>query len=176
LIVKINMNFVLNFHYTDNKRITGGLKVISLPDLKQKTEEVLRENGLAVLASIHEDVPHQTLVAVAGTEDLRFLLFATPVYTRKYENIQNNPFISLHVDNRKNTELDFINCTALTVRGKAEIIPDKDLAKYRKIYLQRHPYLESFLLAPSAQLVLVKVHTYTVVSSFQKVEEWSPKK
>jgi len=38
-----------------------------------------------------------------------------------------------------------------------------------KFYLLKHPHLKKFVTSPSCALLRVKVHTYYVVSRFQKV-------
>ena len=141
---------------------------------EQEIRALLKERGLAVLASTRGQRPHQGLVAIAATDDLKNIIFTTPTYTRKYENIQQNPAVSLLLDNRANTEMDFLNCTALTVHGEASILDKESETVYHDLYLNRHPYLEQFLHSPSSAMLLVRVDTYTVVTSFQRVREWSP--
>lgn len=148
----------------------------SLKKLQKQTRALLANRGLAVLATVRDSFPHQGLVAVAATEDLKYILFASPVYTRKYENISENRAVSLLLDDRSNSELDFMQCTALSVKGDAEVLQNdtEETERYRSIYLQRHPYLESFVRSPSSALFRVKVSTYSLVTTFQRVEEWSP--
>jgi general stress protein 26 len=142
---------------------------------EQVIRSLLKERGLAVLATTLDKRPHQGLVAIAATDDLKKIIFTTPTYTRKYENIQTNPAVSLLVDNRTNTEMDFLNCTALTIRGEAYVLDKEKEPVYHNLYLSRHPYLVQFLHSPSSAMLLVRVDTYTVVTSFQRVREWSPK-
>lgn len=148
----------------------------SLKKLQKQTRALLAKRGLAVLATVRSSVPHQGLVAVAAAEDLKYILFASPVYTRKYENISKNSAVSLLLDDRSNSELDFMQCTALSIKGDAEVVQDdtEEAERYRTIYLGRHPYLESFVSSPSSALFRVKVSTYSLVSTFQRVDEWSP--
>ena len=128
--------------------------------------------SLAVLATVGDPHPHTSLVAFAVTRDLRNLVFATPVYTRKYDNILKNPRVSLLVDNRLNLERDFQDGVALTVKGTAIQPPAARRRGYARLYLQRHPYLEEFVSSPTCGLFVVEVHSYSLVSSFQNVQEW----
>ena len=147
-----------------------------LKKLQKQTRDLLAKRGLAVLATVRDSFPHQGLVAVAAADNLKYILFASPVYTRKYENISKNHAVSLLLDDRNNSELDFMRCTALSIKGGAEVMQDdtEEAERYRSIYLQRHPYLESFVRSPSSVLFRVKVSTYSLVTTFQRVEEWSP--
>lgn len=140
----------------------------------KQTRKLLAGEGLGVLATMGESSLRQGLVAFAATEDLLHVVFATPKYTRKYENILNTPEVSLLIDDRSNTSVDFLECTALSVQGKAEPVPEDEEEAFRKLYLERHPYLEEFLRAPSSALVRIRVELYSVVSNFQRVREWSP--
>lgn len=143
-------------------------------EIENTIRTLLGERGLMVLSTIMKEAPHQGLVAAAAADDLKTIVFTTPNYTRKYENIQKNPGVSLLADNRTNTEKDFMDCTALTIRGKAFIADEEYEKQYHDLYLERHPYMEEFLEAPSSALIVVRVSLYTLVSSFQRVREWSP--
>ena len=135
---------------------------------------MLTEGRLAVLATVHDNGPHQGLIAITATDNLRYIIFATPKYTRKYKNILKSPAVSLLLDDRRNSSIDFLECTALTVNGNAGPVPEKVLAEYRDLYLSSHPYLEEFVHSPSSVFVQVQVVRYSLVSKFQRVREWSP--
>jgi nitroimidazol reductase NimA-like FMN-containing flavoprotein (pyridoxamine 5'-phosphate oxidase superfamily) len=143
-------------------------------DVQDKTRAVLKAHGIGVLASIGGESPHQGLVAFAASEDLKTIVFATPVYTRKYENILKNTSVSLLVDNRTRPELDFQTYSALTVKGVASVLNNEESEELLPLYLGRHPYLADFVGSPSSALVRVEVLRYSLVSSFQHVQEWSP--
>jgi len=40
------------------------------------------------------------------------------------------------------------------------------------LFIARHPYLAEFALSPSCAIVTVKIDSYLLVSSFQRVVEW----
>ena len=137
--------------------------------LRKEIADLLSKQKLAVLASWDEKRPHSSLVAFAYTEDLKFILFATRKDTRKYQNIQKHPHISLLVDNRKNSQKDFENAVALTIIAKGEKIKKQT---YSNLYLARFPDLKEFLENPETTLILLKVQQYIYVHRFQEVLEF----
>jgi nitroimidazol reductase NimA-like FMN-containing flavoprotein (pyridoxamine 5'-phosphate oxidase superfamily) len=140
--------------------------------LRESVRALLSEQGLAVLATDGDSHPHTSLVALAAARDLRTVVFATPVYTRKYDNLLRNPRVALLVDNRRNLEQDFKDALALTVKGRAVELSASRRRRLASLYLDRHPYLEEFVSSPTCRLFAVEVESYSLVSSFQNVQEW----
>jgi hypothetical protein len=140
--------------------------------IRQLVRSLLEEQSLAVLATIGDPHPHTSLVAIAAARDLRTIVFATPVYTRKYDNLRRNSQVALLVDNRRNLEQDFKDAVALTIKGCAVEPPKSQRRRFVRLYLDRHPYLEEFVSSPTCSLFAVEVDSYSLVSSFQQVQEW----
>jgi len=140
--------------------------------IKKEIFRILASQQLGVLATYGSEYPYTTLIAYAFTDDLKYVLFATTRNTRKYANIQNNPNISMLIDNRTNRAVDFSNAQALTVLGKAEEISDDEKPKYTTIYLQRHPYLKEFVMNPDCALMRIQSHKYILVRRFQESIEF----
>ena len=143
----------------------------SKANLKESIRKLLESQKLAVLATNGKVYPYNTLVGYAFTNDLRFILFATMRHTRKYENIKNNPHVSLLIDSRKNYIGDFKNAVALTVICKAVAAHKFLKNKYKRLYLKRFPHLEGFISDPDTSIVLLKVDRYIFVQRFQEVLE-----
>jgi hypothetical protein len=97
---------------------------------------------------------------------------ATGKSTRKYQNIIRDSRVSLLVDNRSNNEEDFHAAAALTVLGVAKNIESEERQEFETIYLERHPYLQKFLHAPTTSFIKIEVHCYLMVSRFQNVMEY----
>ncbi len=140
--------------------------------IKKEIHRILTSQQLGVLATYGNEYPYTTLVAYAITDDLKYVLFATTRNTHKYANIQNNPNISMLVDNRTNRAMDFSNAQALTILGKAEEVSDDEKPKYMTIYLQRHPYLKEFVMNPNCALMRIQSHKYILVRKFQEAVEF----
>ena len=137
----------------------------------QRTRELLESRRVGVLATHYRDIPHQSLIAYVTSEDLREIFFVTPRYTRKAQAMSENPNVSLLVDNRQNTAGDFDACIVVTAKGTAEELPAQPAPYLLPLYLGRHPYLEEFARSSSSSFFRIRVYSYAMVSSFQRVEE-----
>jgi nitroimidazol reductase NimA-like FMN-containing flavoprotein (pyridoxamine 5'-phosphate oxidase superfamily) len=130
--------------------------------------EVLGTQYFAVLNTVGQGLPYSNLVSFATTEDLRQLVFATGRNTRKYRNMEENPSISLLIDNRANQPSDTLQAIAITVVGTArEEIDDRSI--FQAILLARHPQLQHFFEAPDSAIMVVTVREY-MVAGFDKTQ------
>jgi nitroimidazol reductase NimA-like FMN-containing flavoprotein (pyridoxamine 5'-phosphate oxidase superfamily) len=136
--------------------------------------ELLESQRLAVLSTQGKEQPYSNLVAFAVTPDLQYLIFATTRATRKYDNLSKHPLVSLLMDNRTNETTDFAEAAAVTVLGRASEVQGDERSQLSKTYLNRHPYLESFVTSPNCALFAVKVERYIMVTRFQDVREIIP--
>ena len=134
-------------------------------------QSLLQSQSLGVLATRGEEYPYCTLVGFAGTEDLRYIIFATLRNTRKYANIRSYPMISILIDSRSNRVEDFKDAMALTVLGNAHEAKGEEKEKLSGLYLARHPHLKEFLLDPDCALMVLEVERYIMVTRFQQVME-----
>lgn len=140
-------------------------------DIREVLSALLSRQRLAVLSTHAGGQPYASLVAFAGSEDLRSLYFVTPRATRKFTNLQSDGRVALLVTSSANQEGDFHQAVAATVVGSARELagPQKEAALKR--YLQKHPYLEDFARSPTSALVEVSARTYVLVKNFQNVME-----
>ena len=147
--------------------------MVEREQLQSEIVELLSNQKLAALATqTPEGSSYASLIAFAVTDDLRKIVLATPKATRKFANIQNNPDVALLIDNRSNREQDFHDAKAVTALGSVDSIEAEQLKEdLALLYLQKHPYLENFLQAPSTALILITVRCYYLVSRFQEVME-----
>jgi nitroimidazol reductase NimA-like FMN-containing flavoprotein (pyridoxamine 5'-phosphate oxidase superfamily) len=151
--------------------------MIDAVEMQKIVQELLNSQRLAVLATLMSDQlgrPYSNLIAFAATDDLKEILFATTRATRKFKNLAEDPRVSLLIDNRSNQETDFGEASAVTVLGTAEEVMGPEREKYLQLYLQKHPYLEEFVTAPTCALIRVKVEKFIMVTRFQEVREIYP--
>ncbi len=135
-------------------------------------KDLLVKQPLAVLATQSDGGPYTSLMAYAYTDDLRALVVATAMSTRKHRNIVGESRVSLLVDDRSNTGKDFQHAAAVTIVGEASVVEESEREFFEKIYFNRHPSLEDFLLSPDTAFLKVDVHNYLMVSKFQEVVEY----
>ena len=133
--------------------------------------ELLEGQLLGVLGTHHEGEPYTSLVGFAATPDLKQLLFATGRSTRKHANLVADARASILVDNRTNRPADFTEAAAATAVGVVEEIGDSERSEFDRIFLAKHPHLESFVRSPSCVPLRLRVSVYMVVAHFQHVIE-----
>jgi nitroimidazol reductase NimA-like FMN-containing flavoprotein (pyridoxamine 5'-phosphate oxidase superfamily) len=141
------------------------------PEMLDLIRNLLESQRLAVLSTQNHGQPYCNLIAIAATEDLRHLLFATTRATRKYANLMADPRVAVLVDNRRNDPADFAEAAALTALGKAWEVQGVERQHFLEVYLKKHPYLKEFAAGPTCALLRVKVEKYLVVTRFQEVRE-----
>lgn len=139
----------------------------------ERVRDLLSSQNAGVLGTRYEEAPHQSLVAFVASADLREIYFASPASTRKTEAMRKDPRVALLVDNRKNLSSDFDATSALTAKGVAEALSAEEALAVAPRYLQRHPSLKDFVGSPSCVFFRIRIRCYSLVSSFQKVEELS---
>jgi nitroimidazol reductase NimA-like FMN-containing flavoprotein (pyridoxamine 5'-phosphate oxidase superfamily) len=136
---------------------------------RDRLKLLLEGQSLGVLATCRGDETHATLVAFAFTEDLRELFFATSRGTRKFRALLENPRVALLVDDRSNEVRDFHDASVVTAHGFAHEVDAARRDTLQSVYLEKHPYLEDFVRAPSCALVSIAVESYDLVWNFQEV-------
>jgi heme iron utilization protein len=141
---------------------------------KQILSSLLATQNLAVLSTHSDGQPYASLVAFAASEDLKHLLFVTERGSRKYANLHENPRVAMLIDNRSNRESDFIDASAATALGMARELSEIERTRWLKLYLARHPYLETFAESSACVLVQVQVDNYILVNSLREVTELRP--
>ena len=138
-------------------------------EARDRLRRLLEGQPLGVLATSSSDDTHATLVAFGFTEDLGELFFATSRGTRKFRALLDNPRVALLVDDRSNEVRDFHEAIVATAHGRATEVDPARRGKLLALYLEKHPYLEDFVRAPSCALVSIAVESYDLVGNFQEV-------
>jgi heme iron utilization protein len=141
------------------------------PETLALIRNLLQSQRLAVLSTQNHGQPYSNLVAIAATDDLKYLLFATTRATRKYANLMADSRVAVLVDSRKNAVDDFVEAAALTALGKAWEVQGVERQQFLSIYLAKHPYLQEFVAGPTCALLRIRVDKYIVVTRFQEVRE-----
>ena len=133
--------------------------------------DLVATQNLAVLATHEHGQPYTSLVAFAGSSDLKQLFFVTGEATRKYANLKSDPRAAMMIDSRSNSPSDIADAMAATATGSVDIVFGKELIKLKNIYLEKHPHLADFVKSPSTQMIKLNVSCYYVVNRFQNVVE-----
>ncbi len=145
--------------------------MIERGQLRQWLHHLFASQKLAVLSTQHQGQPYASLIALAASDDLKALYFATPRATRKYAYLETDSKAALLIDSRSNQDSDIHQAIAATAVSKAAEVAAAERARVLDCYLAKHPRLEEFAESPSCALVCVTVETYSVVRRFQEVME-----
>jgi len=141
-------------------------------DVERKIRGLLEDERLAVLATEQGGQPYTSLLAFAGTADLKTILFGTSRNTRKFANLTANPRVALLITNGRNHQSDLSAASAVTATGLAAAVQGAGADALKALFLGRHPGLKAFLSDPSTELVRVQVERYVWVSRFQDVFDY----
>jgi heme iron utilization protein len=139
--------------------------------IRSALENLFKSQNLAVLATHNQGQPYTSLVAFAGSEDLKALYFVTGQATRKFANLMDDPRAAMMIDNRSNAPADIADAMAATATGSVDIVSENERIKRLSVYLQKHPHLAEFANSPSTRLIRLNVFCYYVVNRFQNVVE-----
>ncbi len=139
--------------------------------LRQNVHQLLASQRLAALSTSDKGNPYASLVAYSFSSDLRFIYFATTRATRKYGNLMSQPRVAFLIDSRTNQVEDFHQAAAVTVLGRCEEVAEETKQHAAELFIERHPYLQEFVEAPTTAFFSVSVDKYIYVSRFQEVFE-----
>jgi hypothetical protein len=150
----------------------GGERHGSLAD---RIGQLLHAQQYAILCTQGQGQPYGSLVAFAATPDLRSVVFATPVSTRKYRLLQACDHVALVFDSRSTSSDDMMNIEAVTATGRAaQIAGGTELEDWAGLLVRRHRQLDTFIQSPTTALFRVDIIRYLHVTHFQEVRQWIP--
>jgi nitroimidazol reductase NimA-like FMN-containing flavoprotein (pyridoxamine 5'-phosphate oxidase superfamily) len=145
------------------------------PGLADRIRRLVTEQPYGVLCTQGDGQPYGSLVALAFSDDLSYVVFATPVATRKYRLLSGCDHVALLVDSRSQHPDDMMTVEAVTITGRAtEIERGEDRESCSRLLIDRHPQLESFVHAASSAVFRIDVFRYFHVGRFQEVGQWIP--
>jgi len=144
-------------------------------ELHERIRSLVDGQPYAVLCTQGGGQPYGSLVAFAATHDLKAMVFATPVTTRKFRLLTECDRVAMLIDNRSLCQSDITQLEAVTATGRAIRIERRpDAEPWVKLLLDRHPYMKAFLDAQTTALFMVEILRYLHVVRFQEVNEWIP--
>ena len=154
----------------------GAAPPAQLPgDAPQRIAALLAGQRYAVLSTQGSQQPYASLLAFAANESLDTLVFATPIFTRKFKLLESCEQVAMLIDSRSEAT-DLMDIEAVTATGRARRISREgpEHSELNRLLLNRHPHMHRFLRAQSCALFAVSVTRYFYVVRFQDVREWRP--
>lgn len=137
----------------------------------ERVQGLLDRERVGVLATHCAGEPYASLVGFVPEAGVGRLLFATGRSTRKFANLGADPRASLLVDDRTHRDTDFSRASAATAVGVVVEVEPSERESCLRLYLDRFPFLEEFVVAPTSALLRLTVHRWVVVTRFQQVME-----
>jgi nitroimidazol reductase NimA-like FMN-containing flavoprotein (pyridoxamine 5'-phosphate oxidase superfamily) len=147
----------------------------------ERMKGLVREKDICVLATVSGSKPHCSLMAYATDDDCLEFYLITHRHTNKYQNLMENPNVSLLIDTREEHHgAGRPQGKALTVSGTFEPIADGQKREaVRARLLERHPHLRDFMNDPDAEPICIKVTSFLLLDGltnahFENVQDMTP--
>ena len=137
--------------------------------IREYIEEALKSNRLAVLATVGDDQPHASLIAITPFKNFRQLIFATYRNTRKFRNLALNGKVAVLIEGENEDKSGIQDGFVITAYGSANEINIETNDDAMQAHLLKYPELLSFTSEPDCALVLVNVENYQVVQGIDNV-------
>lgn len=129
----------------------------------------------AVLATQGKGITHASLISFSVSDDLKHIVFATPVNTGKFDFITAEENVSILVDDRSLQQDNINQISALTITGKGKVLSDEgEIIKWSELLTKKHPNLDAFVKASTTSVILIEVEKYLYVKRFQEIRQWNP--
>jgi nitroimidazol reductase NimA-like FMN-containing flavoprotein (pyridoxamine 5'-phosphate oxidase superfamily) len=143
--------------------------------IERNIQSLMASQPYGVLCTHGEGHSYGSMVAHACTSDLRTVVFATPVTTRKFRLLTEHDKVALVVDNRPEKQARMMEVEAITITGKAREVEDtSERETWSRMLLERHPQLRSFLASDTSAIFRIEVIRIFHVTRFQEVRQWIP--
>jgi len=137
--------------------------------IQKYIEDAFQANQFAVLATVGDDQPHASLIALTPFAGLRQLIFATYRNTQKYSNLAHNNKVAVLIEGKNEDKSGIQNGFVITAYGVAEEISITTNDMALKALLCKHPDLLSFTAKDDCALIMVKVEKFQVVQGIDNV-------
>ena len=127
---------------------------------------LIKGNRICVLSTIAGDRPYSSLMRYTCDPDCKEIYLVTHRNTTKYQNLMENPNVSLLIDNRDKNALARVQ--ALTIEGCLAAI--KDTEKITAILGQFnacHPDLTEFINQPEAELLRIGIRSFLLLNGLE---------
>ena len=128
----------------------------------EKIRMLIRKQGSCVLGTTSKNQPHCSLMAYAANDSCDEIYLMTLNEGRKYQNLCENPAVSLLIDTRQGSlRFDPAEAMALTISGRFERVKkDPERERIRKMLSFEHPGLKGFFENPKGEPVKIIIESY----------------
>lgn len=125
----------------------------------EKMKNFVRKKNICVLCTISGNQPYCSLMAYITDATCEEIYMVTHKNSTKFNNLQNNPLVSLLIDSRE-TQPRF-KAQALTINGVSIPFLDKNKKKeIRDRMLESFPHMKDFIHHPESELIRIKIDSF----------------
>jgi nitroimidazol reductase NimA-like FMN-containing flavoprotein (pyridoxamine 5'-phosphate oxidase superfamily) len=124
----------------------------------ERMKDLVRRKDSCVLATTDGETPHCSLMAYVPDPEAEHIFLITSRDTRKYQNLQQHPRVSLLIDTRGGRERG--TTQALTVTGTCRLLPEGgEASRIKALFVDRHPHLRGLLDREDIAIVCVRAES-----------------
>jgi nitroimidazol reductase NimA-like FMN-containing flavoprotein (pyridoxamine 5'-phosphate oxidase superfamily) len=128
----------------------------------EQMKDLAKQNNTCVMATITDRKPYCSLMAYVTNRDCTEVYMVTHRQTQKYQNLMENPAVSLLIDTRDTSPRS--QARAMTVEGVYQKIRNLDKEnKVRQKLLSAHPNFSEFLEHPEAEVLRIKIRSFLLL-------------
>ncbi len=128
----------------------------------EQMKDLAKQNNTCVMATITDRKPYCSLMAYVTNRDCTEVYMVTHRQTQKYQNLMENPAVSLLIDTRGTSPRS--QARAMTVEGVYQKIRNLDKEnKVRQKLLSAHPNFSEFLEHPEAEVLRIKIISFLLL-------------
>ena len=134
-------------------------------NIREKIKAFIRKQDTCVLATAAENQPYCSLMTYATNDSCNEIYLMTLNKGRKYQNLCENPAVSLLIDTRQgSSNFDPAEAMALTISGRFERVSrDPEREHIRNILSLKHPGLTAFFENPQGEPVKIIIDSYLLL-------------
>jgi len=133
----------------------------------EQMKALAKEKSMCVLATIAGAKPYCSLMAYVADTSCEEIYMVTHRKTQKYQNLLDNPAVSLLIDTREKTPRT--QTRALTVEGTFHRIEDETTKiRVKELLLKTHPHLKDFIDHPDAELIRIKINAFLLLNGLSE--------
>ena len=128
----------------------------------EQMKDLAKQSNTCVMATITDRKPYCSLMAYVTNRDCTEIYMVTHRQTQKYQNLMENPAVSLLIDTRDTSPRS--QARAMTVEGVYREIRNLDKEnKVRQKLLSAHPHFSEFLEHPEAEVLRIKIISFLLL-------------
>ena len=128
--------------------------------MRADIKELIENNLVCVLATVSGASPHCSLMSYVADTDCQEIYMVSHKNTKKYQNLTNNPAVSLLIDSREiSLSPGKKRSLALTVTGIfQQDAPAEKKRAVRELLRGKHPDLGALLDDSGAEIIVLKIN------------------